>query len=43
MNMWRVGEDMGSKETDGCPLTLHQDINVTKMKNRQSKYPIPKE
>jgi hypothetical protein len=21
MNMWRVGEDMGSKETDGCPLT----------------------
>jgi hypothetical protein len=22
MNMWRVGEDMGSKETDGCPLTL---------------------
>jgi hypothetical protein len=31
MNMWRVGEDMGSKETDGCPLTatavhkLHKD------------------
>jgi hypothetical protein len=22
MNMWRVGEDMGSKETDGCPLTI---------------------
>jgi hypothetical protein len=22
MNMWRVGEDMGSKETDGCPLTV---------------------
>jgi hypothetical protein len=21
MNRWRVGEDMGSKETDGCPLT----------------------
>jgi hypothetical protein len=21
MNMWRVGEDMGSKETDRCPLT----------------------
>jgi hypothetical protein len=21
MNMWRVGEDMGSKEMDGCPLT----------------------
>jgi hypothetical protein len=22
MNRWRVGEDIGSKETDGCPLTL---------------------
>jgi hypothetical protein len=22
MNRWRVGEDRGSKETDGCPLTL---------------------
>jgi hypothetical protein len=21
MNMWRVGEDIGSKEMDGCPLT----------------------
>jgi hypothetical protein len=21
MNRWRVGEDMRSKETDGCPLT----------------------
>jgi hypothetical protein len=21
MNRWRVGEDWGSKETDGCPLT----------------------
>jgi hypothetical protein len=21
MNRWRVGEDTGSKETDGCPLT----------------------
>jgi hypothetical protein len=21
MNRWRVGEDRGSKETDGCPLT----------------------
>jgi hypothetical protein len=26
MNMWRVGEDMGSKETDGCPLTEVQDL-----------------
>jgi hypothetical protein len=22
MNRWRVGEDIGSKETDRCPLTL---------------------
>jgi hypothetical protein len=22
MNRWRVGEDRGSKETDGCPLTI---------------------
>jgi hypothetical protein len=21
MNRWRVEEDIGSKETDGCPLT----------------------
>jgi hypothetical protein len=25
MNRWRVGEDRGSKETDGCPLTEVQD------------------
>jgi hypothetical protein len=22
MNRWRVGEDRGSKEMDGCPLTV---------------------
>jgi hypothetical protein len=22
MNRWRVGEDRGSKEMDGCPLTF---------------------
>jgi hypothetical protein len=22
MNMWRVGEDMGSKEMDRCPFTI---------------------
>jgi hypothetical protein len=27
MNRWRVGEDRGSKETDGCPLTL-ADIKI---------------
>jgi hypothetical protein len=26
MNRWRVGEDRGSKETDGCPLTVHDFI-----------------
>jgi hypothetical protein len=26
MNMWRVGEDMGSKEMDGCPLTVIPNI-----------------
>jgi hypothetical protein len=25
MNRWRVGEDRGSKETDGCPLTYTRD------------------
>jgi hypothetical protein len=32
MNMGRVGEERGGKETDGCPLTvpLHQsDLNGT--------------
>jgi hypothetical protein len=22
MDKWRVGDDTGSKETDGCPLTV---------------------
>jgi hypothetical protein len=32
MNRWRVGEDRGSKETDGCPLTALltvDNINTT--------------
>jgi hypothetical protein len=29
MNMWRVGEDMGSKETDECPLTLTHRLSST--------------
>jgi hypothetical protein len=24
MNRWRVGEDIRSKEMDGCPLTLKE-------------------
>jgi hypothetical protein len=28
MNQGRVGEDRGSKETDGCPLTIGQPIEV---------------
>jgi hypothetical protein len=31
MNRWRVGEDRGSKEMDGCPLTNRQFL--LKMKN----------
>jgi hypothetical protein len=35
MNRWRVEEDIGSKETDGCPLTepdiLHGHIEETCM------------
>jgi hypothetical protein len=27
MNRWRVGEDRGSKETDGCPLTLTKEVH----------------
>jgi hypothetical protein len=26
MNRRRVGEDRGSKETDGCPLTVYDKI-----------------
>jgi hypothetical protein len=34
MNRWRVGEDRGSKEMDGCPLTVGDIVviaNQTKM------------
>jgi hypothetical protein len=27
MNRWRVGEDRGSKEMDGCPLTKGSAAN----------------
>jgi hypothetical protein len=31
MNRWRVGEDRGSKETDGCPLTANvDDVDLVK-------------
>jgi hypothetical protein len=30
MNRWRVGEDRGSKETDGCPLTAYREGKGTK-------------
>jgi hypothetical protein len=35
MNRWRVGEDRGSKETDGCPLivriieSIHRSRSLT--------------
>jgi hypothetical protein len=37
MNRWRVGEDRGSKETDGCPLPLPplQKHGVTTREARQ--------
>jgi hypothetical protein len=28
MDRGRVGKDRGSKETDGCPLTLSDKINI---------------
>jgi hypothetical protein len=28
MNRWRVGEDRGSKEMDGCPLTDEDRLNA---------------
>jgi hypothetical protein len=32
MNRWRVGEDRGSKETDGCPLTgVGVDVHMHKV------------
>jgi hypothetical protein len=27
MNRWRVGEDRGSKEIDGCPLTASSTVS----------------
>jgi hypothetical protein len=30
MNRWRVGEDRGSKETDGCPLTAWKTVKETR-------------
>jgi hypothetical protein len=36
MNRWRVGEDIGSKETDGCPLTLPPSkCGITTREDRQ--------
>jgi hypothetical protein len=28
MNRWRVGEDRGSKEMNGCPLTITIDNEI---------------
>jgi hypothetical protein len=44
MNRWRVGEDRGSKETDGCPLTVGsivgtRDVNKVKMEGEDGDYP----
>jgi hypothetical protein len=36
MNRWRVGEDRGSKETDGCPLTMTLKFTWNKTKRTLS-------
>jgi hypothetical protein len=41
MNRWRVGEDRGSKETDGCPLTLPASLLSPKYKSQTSEKLIP--
>jgi hypothetical protein len=33
MNRWRVGKDRGSKETDGCPLTVTRYLWVNRQHN----------
>jgi hypothetical protein len=30
MNRWGVGEDMGSKEMDRCPLTVRGGIHMNR-------------
>jgi hypothetical protein len=44
MNKWRVGEDIGSKEMDGCPLTKTLYQVLVKKINRDSslhnRYPL---
>jgi hypothetical protein len=35
VNRWRVGEDRGSKEMGGCPLTLLSKRGVTMCEDRQ--------
>jgi hypothetical protein len=37
MNRWRVGEDRGSKETDGCPLTDTGDAKSTSNIHKHAK------
>jgi hypothetical protein len=33
MDKWRVGDDTGSKETDGCPLTAGALDQILPLKN----------
>jgi hypothetical protein len=34
MNRWRVGEDRGSKEMDGCPLTSRSKESLMQQTNK---------
>jgi hypothetical protein len=38
MNRGRVGEERGSKETDGCPLTGYKTLEVFYRKNDRSNF-----
>jgi hypothetical protein len=40
MNRWRVGEDRGSKEMDGCPLTDGLDNILKHNRNCRSSWYI---
>jgi hypothetical protein len=41
MDRGRVGEDRGSKEMDGCPLTLSSSFDPSKYRSKTSDKLIP--
>jgi hypothetical protein len=40
MNRWRVGEDIGSKETDGCPLTVSMFVLSKLVRQKHEHYMV---